>query len=70
MRAGQEQFPPLNDSIDRFVSKALTLNRPLTLVNHASGAHSFDLLHDSETSREIIRQILDFLRSQLTPAGS
>jgi acetyl esterase/lipase len=66
VRAGQEQFPHLNDSIDRFFAKALTLNRPITLVNHAAGPHSFDLLDDSETSRGIIRQVLDFLTSQLT----
>ena len=66
VRAGREQFPHLNDSIDRFVAKALALNRPVTLVNHATGPHSFDLLDDSETSREIIRQVLGFLRSQLT----
>jgi hypothetical protein len=70
VRAGQEQFPHLNDSIDRFVAKAVALNRPLTFVNHATGPHSFDLLDDSEASREIIRQILSFLRAQLTPAGS
>ena len=69
-RAGQEQCPDLNDSIDRFVAKALTLNRPITLVNHAEGPHSFDLLHDSDTSRQIIRQTLDFLATQLTRAGS
>jgi len=45
-------------------------NRPITLVNHAEGPHSFDLLDDSETSRRIIRQVLDFLTSQLTRAGS
>ena len=70
VRAGQEQFPRLNDSIDRFVAKALTLNRPMTVVNHATGPHSFDLLQDSEASREIIRQILSFLRSQLRAEGS
>ena len=70
VRAGREQFPHLNDSIDRFVAKAVALNRPLTFVNHATGPHSFDLLDDSEASREIIRQILSFLRAQLTPAGS
>ena len=66
VRAGQEQFPHLNDSIDRFFAKALTLNRPIALVNHAEGPHSFDLLHDSETSRWIVRQVLDFLTAQLT----
>ena len=65
VRAGQEQFPHLNDSIDRFVAKAIALNRPVTFVNHASGPHSFDLLDDSETSREIIRQVLGFLQSRV-----
>jgi acetyl esterase/lipase len=70
VRAGQEQFPHLNDSIDGFVAGALARNRPMTVVNHATGPHSFDLLQDSEASREIIRQILGFLRAQLTRAGS
>jgi acetyl esterase/lipase len=70
VRAGQEQFPHLNDSIDRFVAKALSRNLPITFVNHATGPHAFDLLQDSETSREIIRQVLSFLRAQLLAAGS
>ena len=65
VRAGQEQFPGLNDSIDRFFATALTLNRPITLVNHATGPHAFDLLDDSDTSRAIIRQVLDFLQASL-----
>ena len=64
---GLEQFPGLNDSIDRFFAKALALNRPVTLVNHPAGPHAFDLLDDSATSRLIIRQVLDFLTAQLTP---
>ena len=70
VRAGQEQFAGLNDSIDRFVAAALARNRPLTFVNHAAGPHAFDLMHASETSREIIRQILSFLRSQLLASGA
>jgi acetyl esterase/lipase len=70
VRAGQEQFPHLNDSIECFVARALALNRPITVVNHATGPHSFDVLEDSEASREIIRQVLEFLRAQLTRAAS
>jgi hypothetical protein len=70
VRAGQDQFPHLNDSIDRFVAQSLALNRPIALVNHATGAHAFDLLEDSEASRQIIGQVLDFLRGQLTRAAS
>jgi hypothetical protein len=70
VRAGQDQFAGLNDSIDRFVAGALARNRPITVVNHATGPHGFDLLQDSETSRQIIRQVLHFLSAQLTPAVS
>lgn len=70
VRAGQEQFAHLNDSIDRLLAQAVTRNLPITFVNHATGPHAFDLLQDSETSREIIRQILSFLRSQLLVEGS
>ena len=71
-RAGQDEFPHLNETIDRFLVKALIRNLPITFVNHAAAPHAFDLLHDSETSREIIRQILAFMRFHLpaVPAGS
>jgi len=70
VRAGQEQFPNLNESIERFVAKAVALNRPITFVNHADGLHAFDILQDSPASRAVIRQTLGFLSAQLTPAGS
>lgn len=64
-RAGRDEFPGLNAALDRFVADALRHNRPLTVVNHAEGPHAFDLLHDSEATREIIRQTLRFLQFQL-----
>jgi hypothetical protein len=65
-RSGREQFPGLNDTIDSFVAGALRRSLPITLVNHADAAHGFDLFHDSEVTREIIRQILGFLRFHLS----
>ncbi len=64
VRAAQEQFPHLNEMIDRFMAKALTRNLPVTFVNHP-GPHAFELMQDSETSRETIRQILAFMRFHL-----
>jgi hypothetical protein len=64
-RAGQDQLPHLNELLDRFVAEALACNLNITFVNHPEGPHAFDLLHDSETSRGIIRQILAFLRFHL-----
>lgn len=72
VRAGQDQMPHLNETIDRFLDKALTCNLPVTFVNHAEAPHAFDLFHDSETSREVIRQILAFMQFHLLaiPAAS
>jgi len=64
-RAGQDQMPGLNETLDRFLIKALTRNLPVTFVNHAAAPHAFDLFDDSETSREIIRRILAFLQFHL-----
>ena len=65
VRAGRDQFPHLNETIDRFIVKALACNLPITFVNYPEAPHAFDLFHDSETSREIIRQILAFMQFHL-----
>jgi acetyl esterase/lipase len=64
-RAGNDQMPHLNETLDRFVVEAFGRDLPLTLVNYASAPHAFDLFQDTETSREIVRQILAFLRFHL-----
>jgi hypothetical protein len=69
-RAGQDQMPGLNDTLDRFVARAVACNLPITFVNHSTAPHAFDLFQDSETSREIIGRILAFLRFHLLAQGS
>jgi hypothetical protein len=64
-RAGQEETPHLDESLDRFVARARERNLPLTLVDHAEGPHAFDLFHDSAETRAIVGRILEFLRSRL-----
>jgi acetyl esterase/lipase len=68
-RAGRDQFPAMNASIDRFIRQGLIENLPITFVNHAEGPHAFDLVDDSRTSRDIVRQTLRFLRQHLTAEG-
>jgi dienelactone hydrolase len=68
-RAGADQTPHLNETIDRFVAAALRANLPITVANHPTGPHAFDLMEDSAVSREIIRRVLDFLRHHLGVAG-
>ena len=69
-RAGRDQFPAMNASIDRFIRHGLIENLPITFVNHAEGPHAFDLFDDSRMSREIVRQTLRFLRQHLTAESS
>ena len=69
-RAGRDQFPAMNASIDRFIRQGLRENLPITLVNHPEGPHAFDLFDDSRTSRDILRQALRFLRQHLTAEHS
>ncbi|HEX4955502.1 MAG TPA: alpha/beta hydrolase [Thermoanaerobaculia bacterium] len=64
-RAGRDETPHLNESLDRFVVGALAANLPLTLVNHPEAPHAFDLVDDGETSRQVINQVLAFLRQHL-----
>lgn len=69
-RAGRDQFPAMNASIDRFIHHGLLENLPITFVNHAEGPHAFDLFDDSRTSRDILRQTLRFLQQHLTAESS
>jgi len=67
-RAGLDEMPGLNRTIDAFVAQALERNLAITLVNHREGPHAFDAVHDSDETRRIIRQVLMFLASHLLPA--
>ena len=70
VRAGRETLPGLNASIDHFAAAALARNLPLTLVNHATAPHAFDLIDDTELSREMVRRILTFMRFHLLEASA
>lgn len=65
-RAGSDEVPGLNDTIDAFVAAALARNLPLTLINQPDAMHAFDINQDSDGSREVIRRVLDFIRHHLT----
>ncbi|HEY4817644.1 MAG TPA: alpha/beta hydrolase [Candidatus Acidoferrum sp.] len=64
-RAGQDEIPMMNDSIDRFLAAAVAANAPLTFMNHPVGEHGFDNQDDGNRSREIIRAALTFLHTHL-----
>jgi len=64
-RAGRDEVPMLNAALDRFAAKALAANAPITVINHPTGVHGFDNQNDDERSREIIRSVIEFLRTHL-----
>jgi len=64
-RAGRDENPGLNDSIDRFISHALQRNLPITLVNHHTALHAFDILEDTATTRAVVQTALEFVQSRL-----
>ncbi len=64
-RAGRDEFPGLNRSMDRFLLHAIRRNLPIAFVNHPEGPHAFDLFQDSATTRLVVRDILRFLRAHL-----
>lgn len=64
-RAGLDQIPTMNDSIDRFIEKALDKNVSLTFANHPNGVHGFDNQTDDDRSREIIQSAIAFMKLHL-----
>jgi pimeloyl-ACP methyl ester carboxylesterase len=65
VRAGQEQDPGLNLAVDRFVAAMLAANRPISCVNFATAPHAFELFHDTLETREVMRQMMRFVRFHL-----
>ena len=64
-RAGRDEIPHLNETLDRFLAHALAHNLPVTFTNHPEAPHAFDLFDDSDASREIVRHILAFTKTHL-----
>lgn len=65
-RAGRDEVPMMDDSIDRFVQAAIAKNLALTFANHPNGVHAFDNQNNDNRSREIIRQAIDFMKIHLS----
>ena len=68
-RAGRDEFRGLNTALDAFLARAVRDNRPVTFVNHATGPHAFDVADDSPATRDVIRQVLAFMKSHLADAN-
>tara|TARA_B110000858_G_scaffold198436_1_gene264962 strand:+ start:7586 stop:8374 length:789 start_codon:yes stop_codon:yes gene_type:complete len=65
IRAGKEEFPFLNESIDNFEAEAIARNSPVSVIRYPEGVHAFDRLDDSQRSIEMIKLCVGFLRLRL-----
>jgi acetyl esterase/lipase len=64
-RAGRDEIPTMNDSIDRFIERAIRENANVVIWNHPEGVHGFDNQNDDARSREIIAAALAFMAAHL-----
>ncbi len=62
VRAGLDR-PPVNDSISTMAARAVAQNAPLTLLNYPGGHHGFEIADDTDTTRQVIDQTLDFVKT-------
>ena len=68
-RAGLDS-PVINETVDRFIARALSRNEMIEVMNHPEGRHGFDILDANARSREIIVRAIDFIKSHIVPAGA
>jgi acetyl esterase/lipase len=64
-RAGRDSIPAMNDSIDRFIARAILANANVVVWNHPEGVHGFDNQNNDARSREIVRAVLSFMKEHL-----
>jgi hypothetical protein len=65
VRAGRDRFPGLNAALDSVIERALARNLPLSVINHATGAHGFDLDEHTPISHAVVQHVLAFLQLHL-----
>jgi acetyl esterase/lipase len=64
-RAGREERPWINPSLDGFARTAMSRGAEVDVLHHPTGHHAFDLLDDDARSQDIIARTVEFLRSRL-----
>jgi len=68
-RAGRDG-KRLNAAIDRLWQRAVEAGAPWTMVSAASSHHAFDALDETEESRRIVRETLEFYRDLFSPPAA
>jgi hypothetical protein len=65
VHAGKDFVPYTNESLTGFIAKAIVQNVPVTLMIHPDGVHGFDIYTDNESTRQIIKNTLEFWKFYL-----
>lgn len=66
VRAGRDN-PNLNARIDEMWKRAVAAGAPWVMVNAPTSQHAFDAFDETDESRRIVRETLDFYRDLFTP---
>src|SRR6185503_7596145 len=66
VRAGLDRAD-LNVAITTLISRALTQNAPITLLNHHTGSHGFEIFNADDATRAVIDQTIDFVKVATSP---
>ena len=67
VRAGLDR-PSVNEAIAKLATLAVTQNAPVTLLNHASGYHGFEMFNNDDATRDVMEQTIAFVRRATSPA--
>jgi dienelactone hydrolase len=65
VHAGKDFVPYTNESLTGFIAKAIVQNVPVTLMIYPDGVHGFDIYTDNESTRQIIKNTLEFWKFHL-----
>jgi hypothetical protein len=66
VRAGLDR-PSVNRSIGTLAALAVTENAPVTVLNHPTGHHGFEIADDDDATRDVIERTLDFVLRATSP---
>lgn len=64
VRAGQD-YAWMNAAVDRFIGLALSQNAPVSVINYPAGHHGFETSEDTEATRQVIAQTIDYTKRAL-----
>lgn len=67
VRAGLDR-PDVNTTIITLASRALSQNAPVTVLNHPTGHHAFEIVDDDSSTRDVIDRTLEFIKRATAPA--